>query len=238
MGCGRFGADGRIGRLCDGRIYAIVSRFSPHSYRLYTCWPTPMRAATGRRFAAPAEHPIGKARRFRRHRRRRPWRSRWSRPPMRRSSTCLALYPWANGTGRDAAVKLHLLLDSHGSTPASVPVTAESRPVDRGAGGAVRSARPPREQGAAPALPERLRRIRFHDADHRFSLVFWTNQLDLPASLIADLYRRHWQVELFFRRINTTCACAAFLACLTTQYGIQLWSSRSDNCRRPYPCRV
>jgi hypothetical protein len=47
--------------------------------------------------------------------------------------------------------------------------------------------------------PDRLRRIRFRDAETGKILVFLTNNFDLPALTIAALYRNRWQVELFFK---------------------------------------
>ena len=46
--------------------------------------------------------------------------------------------------------------------------------------------------------PDKLRRIRYHDADNDRFLVFLTNNFDLPALTIARLYKARWQVELFF----------------------------------------
>jgi hypothetical protein len=46
--------------------------------------------------------------------------------------------------------------------------------------------------------PERLRRVRFRDAETAKTLVFLTNNFDLPALTIAALYKNRWQVELFF----------------------------------------
>ena len=45
--------------------------------------------------------------------------------------------------------------------------------------------------------PERLRRIRFRDAETSKTLVFLTNNFDFPALTIAALYKNRWQVELF-----------------------------------------
>jgi len=45
---------------------------------------------------------------------------------------------------------------------------------------------------------QHLRRIKFHDATHNKDLIFMTNNFDLPALTIAQLYRCRWQVELFF----------------------------------------
>jgi hypothetical protein len=55
---------------------------------------------------------------------------------------------------------------------------------------------------ASKDYPQHLRRIKFYDAEHDRHLVFLTNNFDLPALTIAQLYRCRWQVELFFKWIK------------------------------------
>jgi hypothetical protein len=50
--------------------------------------------------------------------------------------------------------------------------------------------------------PENLRRIRFYDVERKLQLVFLTNNFVLPARTIADLYKKRWQIELFFKWIK------------------------------------
>ncbi len=50
--------------------------------------------------------------------------------------------------------------------------------------------------------PQQLRRIKYHDTEDHKDLIFLTNNFDLPALTIAQLYRCRWQVELFFKRIK------------------------------------
>ena len=47
------------------------------------------------------------------------------------------------------------------------------------------------------SYPERLRRIKFYDAQRDNRLTFLTDQFTLPAATIADLCCCRWQVELF-----------------------------------------
>ncbi len=50
--------------------------------------------------------------------------------------------------------------------------------------------------------PEKLRRIKYFDADKGRSFVFLTNQFTLPPIIIAELYRYWWRVEIFFKWIK------------------------------------
>ncbi len=47
--------------------------------------------------------------------------------------------------------------------------------------------------------PEKLQRIKYHDATTDHTFVFLTNNFTLPALTIAEFYRCRWQVELFFK---------------------------------------
>ena len=78
----------------------------------------------------------------------------------------------------------------------------ESRPVDPSTG--VRS--DPivwlRNSSSAKNDPDQLRRIHYVDSDTNKSLVFLTNDFELPAMTIALLYKGRWKVELFFKWIK------------------------------------
>jgi hypothetical protein len=54
--------------------------------------------------------------------------------------------------------------------------------------------------------PQHLRRIKFKDPESGKSLIFLTNNTSLPPLTIAALYKNRWQVELFFKWINSICA--------------------------------
>ena len=91
----------------------------------------------------------------------------------------------------------------------------DTRPADRHSG--LRCDQDDRLTGAAaPLYPERLRRVRYHDAVHGHSLVFWTNQFDLPALTIAELYRQRWQAELSSSGSSPTSASGTSSAGPTT----------------------
>jgi hypothetical protein len=71
--------------------------------------------------------------------------------------------------------------------------------------------------------PERLRRIRFFDAEKRKWLVFLTNNFTLPAPTIAQLYKCRWQVELFFKWIKQHLRIKAFYGTSENAVKTQIW---------------
>ncbi len=70
--------------------------------------------------------------------------------------------------------------------------------------------------------PAPLRRIRIKD-DTDKTLVFLTNNTELPARTIADLYRCRWQVELFFKWIKQHLRIKAFFGTSENAVKSQIW---------------
>ena len=64
---------------------------------------------------------------------------------------------------------------------------------------------------SARDYPEMLRRVRDKDPKTGESLVFLTNNMILPAHLIAALYKNRWQVELFLKWIKQHLRIKKFL---------------------------
>jgi hypothetical protein len=50
--------------------------------------------------------------------------------------------------------------------------------------------------------PEKIRKVKFFDAENKKTLIFLTNNFDLSALQIALLYKQRWQIELFFKWIK------------------------------------
>ncbi len=49
---------------------------------------------------------------------------------------------------------------------------------------------------------EKIRRIRYHDAENDIAFTFLTNNMELTSIEIAMLYKNRWQIELFFKWIK------------------------------------
>ena len=71
--------------------------------------------------------------------------------------------------------------------------------------------------------PDKLRRVKYYDAEHDKTLVFLTNNFTLPALTIAELYRSRWQVELFFRWIKQNLRIKSFYGTSENAVKAQIW---------------
>jgi hypothetical protein len=71
--------------------------------------------------------------------------------------------------------------------------------------------------------PEKLRRIKYHDAETNKTFVFLTNNFTLPALTITLLYRCRWQVELFFKWIKQNLRIKSFYGTTENAVKTQIW---------------
>ncbi|MGZ6237936.1 MAG: IS4 family transposase [Syntrophales bacterium] len=71
--------------------------------------------------------------------------------------------------------------------------------------------------------PERLRRIRYFDAEKNKRLIFLTNHFTLPAFTIAELFRCRWRIELFFKWIKQHLRIKAFYGTSENAVKTQIW---------------
>ena len=71
--------------------------------------------------------------------------------------------------------------------------------------------------------PEPLRRIGYTDPDTGLRLDFLTNNIAVPALVIARLYHSRWQVELFFKWIKQHLRIKAFYGTSENAVKTQVW---------------
>ncbi|MCK5466821.1 IS4 family transposase [Candidatus Parcubacteria bacterium] len=76
-------------------------------------------------------------------------------------------------------------------------------------------------------FPDKLRRIKYTDLETGKHLVFLTNNMNLPAKTIADLYRSRWQIELFFKWIKQHLRIKAFYGRTENAVKTQIWIATS-----------
>jgi hypothetical protein len=98
-----------------------------------------------------------------------------------------------------------------------------SRPVDRTTGVICDQVVALTIKMSARRYPSRLRRVRYRDAEAGKTLVFLTNNFELPARTIADLYRCRWQIELFFKWIKQHLRIKSFFGTTPNAVKTQIW---------------
>ena len=98
-----------------------------------------------------------------------------------------------------------------------------SRPVDRATGVVCDQVVALTIKMSARRYPGRLRRVRYRDAESGKTLVFLTNNFELPARTIADLYRCRWQIELFFKWIKQHLRIKSFFGTTPNAVKTQIW---------------
>jgi len=71
--------------------------------------------------------------------------------------------------------------------------------------------------------PEHLRRIRYYDDVNERYLTFLTNNFNVQALTVAELYRSRWQIELFFKWIKQHLRIKAFYGTSMNSVKTQIW---------------
>ncbi len=71
--------------------------------------------------------------------------------------------------------------------------------------------------------PEKLRRIKFYDEVTDKTLVFISNNFELPAIQIAMLYKHRWFIELFFKWIKQHLKIKSFWGYSQNAVKTQVW---------------
>jgi hypothetical protein len=71
--------------------------------------------------------------------------------------------------------------------------------------------------------PAPLRRVHYYDAEKDLRLIFLSNNFQLPALIIAQLYCARWRVELFFRWIKQHLRIRAFYGTSQNAGKTQVW---------------
>lgn len=71
--------------------------------------------------------------------------------------------------------------------------------------------------------PDQLRRVKFYDTETNKQFVFLTNNFNLPALTITELYRYRWQVELFFKWIKQHLRIKSFFGTSENAIKTQVW---------------
>ena len=77
--------------------------------------------------------------------------------------------------------------------------------------------------GSARNYPDTLRRVRFVDPETNRRFIFLTNNFELPAFTVAQLYKSRWRIELFFKWIKQHLRIKAFYGHSENAVKTQIW---------------
>ena len=98
-----------------------------------------------------------------------------------------------------------------------------SRPVDRSTGLRYDHTVRLLIKATAAKYPMKLREVKFRDPVTGRRYIFLTNNFDLPALTIANLYKARWQIELFFKWIKQHLRITAFYGRSPNAIHTQIW---------------
>lgn len=98
-----------------------------------------------------------------------------------------------------------------------------SRPVDRSTGVLCDQTIRFAIWSARTKYPENLRRVKYRDATTNNTYVFLTNNSELTALQIADLYKHRWDIEQFFKWIKGHLKIQRFWGTSPNAVKTQIW---------------
>jgi transposase len=76
---------------------------------------------------------------------------------------------------------------------------------------------------AREAYPDDLRLVTFHDVEHDVLYEFLTDEFRLSAANIAAIYKRRWDIELFFKWVKQHLKIKTFLGTSKNAVLTQIW---------------
>ena len=78
--------------------------------------------------------------------------------------------------------------------------------------------------------PDKLRQIKYYDSENKRTFVFLTNNMEATAEHIALLYKKRWQIELFFKWIKQHLKIKSFWGTSQNAVRIQIYTAISTYC--------
>ena len=103
--------------------------------------------------------------------------------------------------------------------------TLERQPVDKNQGIRCNQIVKLKSNWSAKSYPELMRRIRSFDSKTGKEVVLLTNNFFSAPTVVAQLYKKRWQVELFFKWIKQHLRLRAFYGRSENSVRCQIWSA-------------
>jgi hypothetical protein len=98
-----------------------------------------------------------------------------------------------------------------------------SKPKDKDAGVRADQVITLKTKKSRAGYPEQLRRVSYVDKERNKRLVFLTNNFEITAKMVADVYKQRWQVELFFKWIKQHLRIKSFYGTSINAVKSQIW---------------
>ena len=98
-----------------------------------------------------------------------------------------------------------------------------SHPIDTTTGLRCDQTVVPTGKHSKTTYPQSIRRIAYRDHESGKEFTFLTNNFELPALTIAQLYKARWQVELFFKWIKQHLRMTTFYGTSENAVKTQIW---------------
>ena len=102
---------------------------------------------------------------------------------------------------------------------------ATSRPVDKNTGLRCDQTIRLNSHDGKRDYPAPLRRVGYVDPDTGQRLILLTNNFTLPALTTTEIYRRRWEIELFFRWIKQHLRLRGFFSTSPNGVAVQIWTA-------------
>jgi hypothetical protein len=71
--------------------------------------------------------------------------------------------------------------------------------------------------------PEKIRRVKYYDVETDRNFVFLTNNFEIEAIKVAELYKNRWEIELFFKWIKQHLRIKNFYGTSINAVKTQIW---------------
>ena len=81
------------------------------------------------------------------------------------------------------------------------------------------------EENTINNYPKKLRRITLFDEKNNRTLEFITNNFIWTASMVAELYKQRWQIEIFFKELKSHLKIKSFIGTNENAMFIQIWTA-------------
>ena len=81
------------------------------------------------------------------------------------------------------------------------------------------------EEATRSKYPKKLRRIAVYDSENNQTIEIITNNFNWTASTIADLYKRRWDIEIFFKGLKSHLKIKSFVGTTENAVMVQIWTA-------------